>query len=209
MAHPPADRNAECPDNGGIDATMTSMFVRNLKRINSVIATLISLSSITFATSDSTKTGVDFQVVVDKLVYSPGSTMNVKFILTNTGETPLYITRSLSECSNIEGAFFFRILDQKGHDVTSRGCSSDVGPAWETHVIDQVIDPKLWIALQPGEIFGRSSAFELPKEKGTYRLRAEITPPGFTDKQREMLSQKEIRVLQSPCPAPIVTITIK
>jgi hypothetical protein len=190
---------------------MTNSSVNNFNRLCWAIAGLISFCSLVHPAtpSDGRERKVDFQVVADKAVYSPGSTMNVKFILTNTGETPLYVPRSLSECSNVEGSFFFRILDEKDNNVTGKECSSDVGPAWETHVMDQVIDPKLWIVLGPGEIFGKMSTFELPKRKGTYRLKAELTPPGFSDTQREILGQSQIRVLRFPCAAPIVRVTVK
>jgi hypothetical protein len=65
---------------------MTSTFVNDLRCVGSVIAILISFASIICsAASDSGKrNGVDFEIMVDKLIYSPGSTATIKFILTNT-----------------------------------------------------------------------------------------------------------------------------
>ncbi|PYT76426.1 MAG: hypothetical protein DMG40_26185 [Acidobacteria bacterium] len=190
---------------------MTNLIVNNLNRLSWSVAGLISLCSVMYgAKRDSGKeNGVDFQIIADRMVYSPGSTMKIKFIVTNIGEKPLYIPRSLSECSNIEGSFFFWLLDQKDRNLTGKGCSSDVGPTWETHIMEEVVDAKRWIALKPGEIFGKTSTFELPRKKGTYRLRAELTPPGFSDKQRELLAQQEIRVLRTSCWASTVSITVK
>lgn len=155
------------------------------------------------------ESGVDFRIMTDKPVYGPGSKLLVKFVIANTGDRPFVVPRNISQCSNIEGSFFLLILDRNNHDVAGQGCSADLGPTWETHVIEQVLDPKLWIVLGPGEIYGKVSTFELPKEKGIYRLKAELIPPGFTDKQREILSQKDVRALDRRYAAPIVTITVK
>jgi hypothetical protein len=153
------------------------------------------------------KGGIAFQVVTDKTAYTPGSALRVKFIVTNTGESPLYLLRNLSECSSQQGFFFFLILDDKNQDVRGQGCSSDSWPPEED--VERLADPQLWIRLNPGEIFGRELAFELPAKKGTYRLKAELTPTTFTSKQKDILSQRQIRVLEKPCPAPTVTITVR
>jgi hypothetical protein len=153
--------------------------------------------------------GVDFHLITDNSVYSPGSLMHVWFIIGNDGQTPIYIPRSISECTDVEGFFAFRIFDRTNRDITTTGCSSDVDPSWESHVMDQMTDAKLWIALQPGEIFGRQSTFEAPKAKGVYRLRAHLVPPGFTEKGRQFLSERRIRVLTCACPAPEMKIIVK
>lgn len=190
---------------------MTSVIASNFQRLGWAIAGLICLSWVACSTTlgGGKESKVNFQIVADKLVYSPGSSINVKFILTNTGETPLYVPRSLSVCSNIEGFFFFQILDQGDHNLIGKGCSSDVAPTWETHVMQQIVDQKFWIALEPGEIFGKTFTIELPRKKGTYRLKAELTPPGFSDVQKQSLQQQQIRVLRSACPAPILRVIVR
>lgn len=171
-------------------------------------ATILFFSAIRGTTPEPDgTTGVAFQVVTDKTAYAPSSTLWVKFILTNTGKSPLYLSRNLSECSSSQGSFFFLILDDKNQDVTGQGCSLDSWPPGED--VERLADPQLWIRLNQGEIFGREFAFDLPSKKGTYRLKAELTPTDFTDQQKEILSEKQIRVLEKRCPAPIVTITIR
>jgi hypothetical protein len=173
------------------------------------VAIVFSLSALADTPDCAHSNGVDFRLFTDNSVYSPGSLMHVWFIVGNNGQTPIYILRSISECTDLEGSFAFRIFDKTNRDVTDNGCSSDVGPSWETHVMDQMTDAKLWIALQPGEIFGRESTFEAPKAKGTYRLRASVVPPGFTEKLRQILSENRIRVLTCSCSAPEVKIAVK
>ena len=75
---------------------MTNLIVNNLNRLSWSVAGLISLCSVMYgAKRDSGKeNGVDFQIIADRMVYSPGSTMKIKFIVTNIGEKPLYIPRS-------------------------------------------------------------------------------------------------------------------
>jgi len=157
----------------------------------------------------SEKSGVDCQIVADKSTYSKGSMLHVKFIVTNTSETPLYLSRHLSVCSGQVGFVFFQILDKHNHDVGTWGCSADQWPApGDRDMVNEVSDSKFWILLTYGEIYGGEEEVQLPDEKGTYRLKAELIPPAFTEKQREALVQKGTRVLQSRCPSPIVTITI-
>ena len=157
-----------------------------------------------------TKSGIDFRVVTDRLNYPPGSTLHVKFIVTNTSETPIYLSRGLSVCSGQFGFVYFQLLDQTNREVRKEGCSADSWPLpGQSDVLKEVSDPKFWILLQPQEIYGGEAAFELPAKKGTYRLKAELIPPAFTDRQGEILAQQGTRVLQSPCPAPVVTITVR
>lgn len=190
---------------------MRSPTLNKLKCLDWALAALLCLGSTSLAvqTDSSQVNGVEVQIVTDRQIYSRGSTAKVKFIVTNAAETPLYLSRSLSECSNIEGSFSFQILDSDGHDVTNKGCSSDVDPTWQTHVLDQIPNPKQWIALQPGEIFGKASAFQVPKEKGTYTLKMELTSPGLTEDQRQALAQHQMRVLTGRSPAPAIKIIVK
>jgi hypothetical protein len=102
-----------------------------------------------------------------------------------------------------------KILDENGHDVTTTGCSSDVDPAWETAEMERITKQEFWIVLKPGEIFGATSALELPKRKGTYRLKAELTPPGFSAKAEKLLSDKGIRILQEARLSSVVRVVVK
>jgi hypothetical protein len=151
--------------------------------------------------------GVDFRIVADNLSYAPGATLRVKFLVTNTGEEPLYLFRLLSDCSSQIGGYLFFILDQNNKEVPIQRCAADL--IMDDRVIDELSDPKFGIALRKYDIYGFQGEFQLPAKKGIYQLKAELWPPGFTDKQKEILSQRQMRVLRSRCLAPIVTITIK
>lgn len=152
--------------------------------------------------------GVDFQIVTDKLVYAPGSTMQVKFLVTNTGKDPIYLFRSVSNCGSQLGSYSLSVFDHNGQQVAIQRCFSDLFLD-KLDVVEELTNPKLGILLEQWDIYGHVADFELPTKKGRYRLKAVLIPPGLLAKQKEILSQKHMRVLQSPCPAPIVTITIK
>ncbi len=156
------------------------------------------------------KSEVDFAIVTDRVVYPPGSVAHVKFIVTNKGETPLYLHRPLTECSGQKGFILFQMLDRENRSVDISRCSADSWPPLErAGVFKEVSDPRFWVLLQQWEIYGGESDIELPTKKGIYRLKAELIPPAFSDDQRKTLSQNRTRVLQSSRPAPVVTITIK
>lgn len=155
--------------------------------------------------------GVDFQIVTDKLVYPPGSMMRVKFLVTNTQETPLYLNRGVSYCTSPLGFYWLTLLDNRDKQVPISGCSADVLME-KIDAVEMFTDPKSGIALETSSIYGSQAAFELPAKKGTYRLKAELFPGGFSEKQLQVLAEKHMRVLQSlqcKIPAPIVTITVR
>jgi hypothetical protein len=152
--------------------------------------------------------GVDFQILPDKLVYDLGTTMRIRFVVLNTGDSPLYLYRGLNECSSQMGSFFFLILDPNEKDARSEGCSAEF-TMQDMNVLTSLSDSSSWIVLGPEEMFGKQIGFPVPTKKGIYHLKAELKPPGFTDKQRETLLKKHIRILDTPCMAPEVVITVK
>jgi len=169
-----------------------------------------SLTNRGMSTDSQGEDGIAFQIVTDKQIYAPRASLHVKFIVTNTSEAPFYLSRGLGECSSQFGFAYFLIVDQYDHAVRNQGCAADTWPPLgQVDVIKELSDSRSWIKLNPGEIYGGESTFELPSKKGSYRLRAELMPPAFSDEQRRMLSQRGMRVLHSACPAPIVTITVK
>jgi hypothetical protein len=174
---------------------------------NVILVALFGLAVLHAPSSGNEEKGVDFQMLTDKTVYSSGSTMHVKFIVTNTGEEPLYLHRDLYVCSGQFGFVFFQILDNNNQDVRTSGCSNDNWPPGEE--VEHLADPKFWVLLKQGDIYGGSGDFELPAKKGAYRLKAELVPTGFTEKQKDTLSQTHMRVLTEPCPAPLLTVTVK
>ncbi len=152
---------------------------------------------------------VSFQIVTDHLDYAPRASLHVKFLVTNMGEAPFYFSRHLNECGSPLGFASLQILDRSNQDVRDSGCSDDTGPISDSELIEVVTDPKLWILLKPREIYGGEATLELPAKKGTYRLKAELFPTTFTERQREILSKKRMRTLQSRCTAPLVSITVR
>jgi hypothetical protein len=152
--------------------------------------------------------GIDFQITTDKFVYSPGDTVRVKFLVTNKGEVPLYFFRDLNRCSSQLGSYALQIVDRKNREIPLQRCSSDLRMD-QLNVVDTLTNPMFGVILRRGDVYGREEDFELPTEKGTYQLKAELDPPGFTDQQKETLLEKKMRVLERRCSAPAVMITVK
>jgi hypothetical protein len=156
-----------------------------------------------------TTSGVEFQIVPDKLTYSGGSTMHVKFIVTNTGDTPLYLYRNLSLCTSPKGSFLLQILDANNQETGQQLCSADSFPPKDDEIIREITTSELWIKLGSGKLYGSDWAADLPAKRGVYRLKAQLTPVGFSAYQKELLANKGIRVVHSSCSAPLFTITVK
>jgi hypothetical protein len=159
--------------------------------------------------SQKPKCETEFKILTDKFVYNSGSSVRVNFIVTNEGKAPFYIYRGLRPCSSPLGSYSFAILDTMGRDIQEGGCSLDSAPMEDSKLIEWITNPEDWIVLEPRESYGKQYTFDLPAKPGSYRLKAELIPTYFTEKQKEMLSQKGIRTLQYPCPASVVTITVK
>jgi hypothetical protein len=128
----------------------------------------------------------------------------VTLVVLNKGVEPIYIYR-LFFCSNLKGYFNLKILDKKDRDVIKPQCSADM------FVIEHVdvSDAKLWVKLLPGETYSMDEEFELPQEKGPYRLVATLVQPGFSGEQKKQLLQDHLRVLQHPHGAPAFILTVK
>jgi hypothetical protein len=151
---------------------------------------------------------VGFDILPDRLVYSASSTMHVKFLVTNMGETPLYLFRNLSPCTSQIGFYSFLILDREDRTIPVQACSSDHDMD-SMDVVKTLTNPKLGLVLRQYEIHGVNWDFKLPSQKGTYRLRAQLVPPTFNMFQEQTLTQNGMRVLECPVRAPIVTIVVR
>ena len=154
--------------------------------------------------------GIAFTLTTDAAVYPPKAAARVKVLVENTGSTSLYVYRRISQCSGQEGSVYLEILDEVGHDVRAEGCSGDSLPTLTSRdILEEVSRTVKWVEIQPGEIFGRELTIELPRARGTFRLKAELIPPGFSAEQREILRRNGKRVPEGVCPAPVVTITVR
>jgi len=154
-------------------------------------------------------TGVELRIMTDKLVYAPKSVMRVKFIVTNTGDVPLYFFRELNQCSSQLGSYFLRILDQRGKEVLVQRCYADL-VLEQLDVIGWLNNPRWGILLRQRDVYGLEERYEVPAKKGAYRLEAELIPAGLLEKQLQALAEKQMRI--SPhciVTAPVVTITVK
>ena len=135
--------------------------------------------------------------------------MRVKFIVTNIGETPIYIFRNFDGCSTSDGFVSLEILDSHNHDVRKTGCSVEMFPGPNFEILKWVHDANYWILLRPRDVYGGTAQFELPAKKGTYRLKAQLYPAALTEKHREILSENNMGVLRIPHDAPLVAVMVR
>jgi hypothetical protein len=167
--------------------------------------------------------GVDFQIVTDKLVYAPKSKLLVKFLVTNTDFTQrrdsstglyefrvLYLDRILGYCSGPLGGDWLEILDRNNKPVPIQKCFYDVVME-KVDAVEVLTNPKTGIALQPGDVFGTEAEIQLPAKKGKYRLNAQLFTGWFPEKQLQALAEKRMQILPQSCTisAPVVTITVR
>lgn len=179
---------------------------------NYLLAALTAASLCSGQVRDSTPgDNVSFQILTDKLVYSSYSKMFVKFLIANTGSDSLYVHRSINSCGSLYGYYELHILDSKGLNVKKWECSGeDVWPGMQ--IVDPVSELRNpdWIELRPGYIFGFQEEVDVPAVGGVYRVTAELVPPrNFSAHQKEVLVQKQMRILNNHHQAQFVSIRVK
>jgi hypothetical protein len=158
--------------------------------------------------AESSRARPDAQIVTDKRVYRRGSTIDVEFVIKNTGDAPLYFFPLLTQCSSQIGSFDLQILDKNKNVVTGSGCSSDFYmPGMD--VVKTLTGTEAGMVLAVGEVYRHTDSLELPKIKGKYQLVGEIAAPSFDETQKAALAEKHMRVMVESVAAPIIAIYVK
>ena len=152
---------------------------------------------------------IEFRLRTDKLTYEPNSTMWINYMIENVGESPIYIHRNFGPCSSPWGTVSLQILDLDDHDARKSGCSTDPEPLKDNEILSEVRNSAYWVRINPGELFGAKVSFQLPGKRGEYRIKAELIRPSFSETQRGILNREGIQVLETSCPAPVFSISIK
>ena len=153
--------------------------------------------------------GVDLKITTDKRLYTQGATIYVQFLVKNTGETPLYLFRAINQCSSPLGWLSLSMSDPRDQQVRSFACAVDYNMD-EVDPVQELSGSKFGVRLEKDETFGRVQEYELPKEKGLYRLHANLGQVGYlTDEQNDALSQHHMRILRHTCSSPVVVIEVK
>lgn len=153
---------------------------------------------------------IQFQILPDKLVYTSGESMEVQFLVTNRGAQPIYIGRSLGPCTGPSGFAALEILNERGEDVRHSGCAGNGLRLADDELIRWITDAESFILLKPQETYGEVVRFDVRTKPGEHRLVAELYPANvISEKQKEMLSQRGIRILQGPVAAPTLTVAVR
>jgi hypothetical protein len=140
---------------------------------------------------------------------TPGLMMNIKFLVTNTGTVPIYIFRNFGGCSSTDGFADIEVTDKAGRHVDIGGCGGDGLGRTNDDLIPWVKDPKYFVWLRPGEIYGGEASFKLPPTRGKFHVQATLYPAGSLHKgQAEFLRDNDIRVLDSRHAAVPFTVTV-
>jgi hypothetical protein len=74
---------------------------------------------------------------------------------------------------------------------------------------ERIVSSGAWIKIGRGEIYGSEVSVEMPQQQGRYRLISTIHPPGFSERQAELLKREHIHVLQSTHDVSPVAILVK
>jgi hypothetical protein len=134
--------------------------------------------------------------------------MHVKLLVTNKADTPLYIFRSVDNCSSQLGWFGVIVYDRHQHEVNTRGFSGELDMDL-FNAVQVLSDRRTGTLLQKNEIYGQEQEFELPRKKGIYRIQGKIVPASLPESQKQELSHRQMRILTNTCSAPMLTITIR
>jgi len=161
------------------------------------------------AAQDLCKDRIGFQILTDKGTYAPGATVQVRAVISNPiGGSPIYVFRVMGKCSSPFGWFELKVKNSARHDVATVPCFVHFN-ADQLDLLATFHDEHSVIEIRPGEIYGRMLDLEAPKQVGVYQLETEIMPPAFTRSQSDELLRQNKKVLENPCIASGVTITVK
>ena len=148
--------------------------------------------------------------MTDKIIYAPGAIMHIKLLIANTGDAPLYLFHSVSECSSPYGSLSLRVYDEHNQPVDIGGCSSDDFGVDKRDLVDLLTRSESGILLRQGDMYGQEQEYRLPKKQGIYRVRGLLAPVGsLTDTQEQALAQHQMNIVKTACASSIVKITIK
>ena len=177
-------------------------------RILGIVGFCVLLLPVTGQRQEKTEDAIYLQISTPKTTYRPGERSLVSFTVRNQGAAPIYLSRSFI-CGTSAGHVDFRILNSQGQNVKNGGCAGSEFSIPLDKLKQEVTGSAGWLRLDPGEIYGQEGDFEAPVKKGSYRLVAELLPPGFSEQQKQVLASEQIFVLQAHHVAPAVTITVK
>ena len=171
---------------------------------------LILAQALRAAPADSKCDGeITVQILTDRTIYAPGAMMHVRFLITNTGESPLNLFRRIGQCSSPYGRLSVSLHDMQNRDLKYWLCAADDFLIGTRDIVKILANTESGIFLQRGEIYGRDEDYDLPKQKGTYWLKAELAPSSLTEDQNQALVAHHIRTIRGTCTTSAVRIVIK
>lgn len=152
---------------------------------------------------------VEVEIVPDKRVYAKGATAHVEFLVTNRGDVPVYLFKSIRQCSSPLGWLSLQIRSPQDALVPGFECAADYVTE-RIRMAKELSDSRYGVQLEKDEVYGKWQEYKLPQEKGVYRLQGEIGQVGYlTEDQEKELSDEHIRILRHTCQSPEVTIEVK
>jgi len=145
----------------------------------------------------------------DQKQYRVGERAAIQFIVVNQGSRALYVGRDLGTCSKWTGHTELQILNAQSQKLPGIGCESYIALLPGSKLKEIITHSDSWVLLRPHDIYGTEESIDLPTQQGTYKLVAEMWPPGFSKEEIDNLAAEHIRVLQSRHPASAIDIVVR
>jgi hypothetical protein len=109
---------------------------------------------------------IQFQILLDKLVYASGASIEVRFLVTNRGTQPIYIRRNLGPCTGPDGFADLEILDEHGKDMRLSGCAGEGLHHADDELVRWVTGGEAFVLLKPQEIYGSIARYDIRTKPG-------------------------------------------
>src|SRR5437660_12440448 len=159
---------------GAVDRVMTTRVckVLALRAVASIAVILVSSATAgPFVTADANPE-ITLLVSTDRDSYVPAGLMHVRFLILNTGKVPIFLFRNVNQCTSQYGWLSLEIRDSRKQEIKGLTCSADSFSVDETDIVGMLNNPRTGVVLQPGEIYGRQTDYDVPKGSGFYYLHA-------------------------------------
>src|ERR1041385_1713069 len=140
--------------------------------------------------------GIGYEIIAKSTVSKGDAYITLKLMIVNHSSEPVFISRGIGRCSKWSGHSQIQLLNERNENVLHSGCDVAELPIADADLKDTLHNSDLWIRLLPDEIYGEEEAIAIPNRRGSYRIRAELRPPGFPEQQKRLLKEQGIRVLE-------------
>lgn len=152
---------------------------------------------------------ISFRMSADQKQYRVGERATIQFIVVNQGSRALYMGRDVGTCSKWTGHTELQILNAQSQKLPGIGCESYIALLPGAKLKEIITHSDSWVLLKPHDIYGTEESIDLPTQQGTYKVFADLWPPGLSTEESDNLAAEHIRVLQSRHSAKPLEIVVR